>query len=238
MLVDTHRNPCQSDVITAPVPQNGTDAPCDAYGGEAQKTSKRGGPRPGFGGPQPGSGRPRKIQPIVTYAPATPVWCVVAFWGQAEMSSTTELSRIGYETYLPMVAIRRQDPAIKSMWHTVRVPYLPGYGFIRITQTQSREPIQATRGVRDVLRRPDGKAAWVRDDVVDRMRDGDERRLELPKEHGPRLATKATVRISVGAFSGHTGAVVECDGIKTMVEILIFGRPTPVWLDRVSVEVA
>src|SRR6202043_1909187 len=115
--------------------------------------------RPNCGGPQPGSGRPRKPQPVapaqISYATNEPRWCVIAFWGQAERSATTELTREGYDTYLPLVAIRRRDPVIYNKWNIVRVPYLPGYGFIRLTQTESREPILATRGVREVLRRPD-----------------------------------------------------------------------------------
>lgn len=243
-MLDLNADPCQSDVITVAVSsKEETSAVVSTDRSTQVITSKWGGPRANSGGPRvnsggarPGAGRKPKPHAPIIYTTAVPVWCVIAFWGNAEVSATTELSRIGYDTYLPMVAIRRQDPVVKSMWHTVRVPYLPGYGFIRITQSQSREPIQAVRGIRDVLRRPDGKAAWVRDGIVDRMRDGDEDRLELPKEHGPRLVAKAVVRISVGAFAGHTGTVVECDGIKTMVEVLIFGRPTPVWLDRVSVE--
>jgi transcription antitermination factor NusG len=202
------------------------------------KTSNRGGPRPGFGGPQPGSGRPRKPKPIVipAYAVDTPVWCVFVTWGQAEQLVTRELARSGYETYMPMTAIRRQDRVLTSLWHTVRVPYLPGYGFIRLTQSESREPVLATRGIREVLRRPDGKAAWVRDAVVEKMREDDAKRLELPPEVGSELEPGTMIQISRGAFLAHRGSVIECDGVKTLVQVEIFGRPTPVWLDRVAVE--
>lgn len=198
--------------------------------------SKWGGPRENSGGRREGSGRPRKPAPTQpVYAPDTPRWCVLAFWGQAERSATTELARSGYETYMPMVAIRRRDPVILTQWHIARVPYLPGYGFIRLTQTESREPITATRGVREVLRRPDGRAASVSDAEIARMQAGDDKRLELPKVHGTVLAVASMVRVEDGPFAAHPGRVTECDGVKTCVELNIFGRATPVWLDRVSV---
>jgi transcription antitermination factor NusG len=164
-----------------------------------------------------------------------PHWCVVSFFGQAEISAARELTRQGYETYLPLTAIRRRDPVIASMWHVVRVPLLSGYGFLRLTQAESREPILATRGVRELLRRPDGRLAWVRDAEIEAMQAGDEARLLLPKEHRPVLAKGAPVRVETGPFAGFPGAVLECDGIKTRVEIMIFGRATPMWLDRAAV---
>lgn len=241
MTLDTPPDLCQSDAITAPVPFSGTDAPCHRIGGEMAKTSSfgHGGPRPGFGGPQPGSGRPRKTTapPAPLYTLDTPRWCVYAVWGQAEIPSAAELTRIGYENYLPLVAIRRRDPVIKSMWHTVRVPFIPGYGFIRITQVESLEPITAIRGIRDVLRRPDGRAAAMPDSQIAKMLLGEDGRLKLPVEHGDELKPGTAVSVREGPFEGHAGTVIECDGVKTRVGIEIFGRVTPVWLDRVGVEV-
>lgn len=252
-VVDIDRNMCQSDVITAPVPETGTDAPCMLVPGACVQKTKRGGPRPGSGRPKITSERPwdaegicrrtydRRLKPTthtqISYAIDTPVWCVVAFHGQAERSAITSLSQEGYETYLPMTAIRRQDPVVKSMWHTVRIPYFAGYGFIRLTQSESREPIQAIRGVREILRRPDGRAASVPDALIEKLIEDAPRRLELPKEHGPVLDVGAKVLIKDGTFGGHRGVVSECDGVNTKVEVELFGRPVPIWMDRVSVEV-
>lgn len=240
-MLDTQPDLCQSEVITAPVPTSGTDAPCHRNGGVLMKTSSfgHGGPRPGFGGPQPGSGRPRKpaTAPAPLYAPDTARWCVYAVWGQSETSSASDLTRSGYETYCPLVAIRQRDKVIPSMFHTVRVPFFPGYVFIRLTRTQSREPVNATRGVREVLRRPDGQAAWVSDALVEKIRAKDEARMKLPEKRGDEIEAGAPVIVREGPFESFPGTVIECDGVKTRVSIDIFGRLTPVWLDRVSVEV-
>lgn len=235
MPLDNALETCQTGDITVVVPTIQEPAPCAANGGDPPKTSKRGGPRPGFGGPQPGSGRPRKVITRPTYAPDALLWRVVSFWGQAEVSATTELTRLGYETYLPLVAIRRRDRVVKTMWHPVRVPYLPGYGFIRLAQNQPRIPILETRGVREVLKRPDGRLSSVADAEIERMQVWDERRLQLPKEHAPCLSAGCSVHIEDGPFAGHPGIVVQCDGMKTQVAAQIFGRSTPIWLDRVSV---
>lgn len=232
-MLDAPENLCQSSFITDAAPPSMGPAPFEAFGG-APMEIKIG----SWGGSRHGAGRPRK--PVVeivkpAYVPDIPLWCVVAFFGQAEMTATTELTRQGYETYLPMVAVRRRDPVLPTMWRTVRVPYFSGYGFIRLTQTESREPIMATRGIREVLLRPDGRAASVPDRQIETLRADDARRLVLPKEHGPVLGAGRSVRLNDGPFTGHTGTVVQCDGVKTQVSIEVFGRHTPVWLDRTAV---
>lgn len=250
-MLDADSETCQREIITAPVPRFGTDAPC-LLAPETDGTEiKRGGARPGSGRPAITSERPwdaegisrrtyyRRISPQqptqISYATDEPRWCVLAFWGQAEVSATTELARIGYETYLPLRAIRRQDPVVKSMWHTDRVPLFSGYGFIQITRSESRRPITETRGVHGVLLRPDGHAASVPDVLIEKLREDDATRLLLPKEHAATLGVGTKVRIEVGPFQDHVGAVVQCDGMQTQVEIELFGRPVLVWLDRVSV---
>ena len=103
--------------------------------------------------------------------------------------------------------------------------------------TVNQLPILATKGVREMLRRPDGRPAWARDAEIAWLMLGDEKRLELPKELGPVLQKGVAVRIEDGPFTGFPGNVLECDGIKTRVEVNIFGRMTPAWLDRISVVV-
>src|ERR1700734_4370634 len=105
MSVDTAALPLLSP---APARQLGrlsqADLPSDGIAVPPVKTSRWGGPRPGFGGPQPGSGRPRKPKPVAlapTYSPDSLRWAVLVFWGHAEISGARELTRQGYDTYLP-----------------------------------------------------------------------------------------------------------------------------------------
>jgi transcription antitermination factor NusG len=221
-------------------------APC--MSGLGQQTSSKistwggarpnsGGARPNCGGPQPGSGRPRKVAipaPIATLD--IPRWAVFSVFGPSEMSVTADLTRQGYETYLPMVAIRKPDPVLKTMFHTVRVPLLSGYGFIRLAQSESREPITATRGVREVLRRPDGRNAIVRDAEIALLRSHDEERLKLPAVSAPVIPPGTHVALTDGPFASFSGVVLQCDGYKTRVEVQMFGSMMPIWFNRASVE--
>ena len=205
-------------------------APCvsrAAIGPEIKSARNWGGRRPGAG---------RKPKPPVAIVPDLPRWCVFCAHGQAEISTARELARIGYDTYLPLIAIRRRDPVVSSMWHAVRVPMFPGYGFIRLTQRETREPILAVRGVRDVLRRMDGKLATLPDADVDRLRAGDEGRLNLPREVMPILKVGARMRVADGPFTSFEAVVVECDGVTTTVMVEIFGRSSKVVMHRAALE--
>lgn len=188
-----------------------------------------------WGGARPGAGRPRKAPVVATYATDDLLWRVFASHPQAEISATRELTRQGYEAYLPMMADRRRDRVTPTMWHEVRVPMLTGYGFIRLTNSQSREPITATRGVRDLLRRPDGRLWWVSDARMDKLREFAEEKLRLPKEHAAPFEAGARVRVTEGPFTDHVGPVVECDGLVTVVRLVMFDRPMPVRVARVAV---
>lgn len=216
------------DAYTLTKPASGIELPeCCAIPETREKSS--------WGGRRPGAGRPRKA-PAPLYATDAPQWRVFATFGQAEISAARELARQGYETYLPLIAIRRRDAVIKSQWHEVRVPLFPSYGFIRLTQHESREPIAATRGVRELLHRPDGRLSLVADRIVDRLRDGEEARLRLPKEHGSVLAVGDVVTIGDGPFTGFPAVVEECDGVRSKVQAEVFGRMTSIWIDRIALE--
>ena len=106
--------------------------------------SRWGGPRQNSGGARPGAGRKPAAQPVAEIAdPAWtgPRWCVVLTWPQAERSAAYELCRAGYSAYLPMIAIRRRDPVLTSLWHKVLVPRLPGYLFALLDPRDPWAPI-------------------------------------------------------------------------------------------------
>jgi len=222
--------PCD---VAAPCPRaDGADEPGavpllpHVPAGPETKPERRGGLR------NPPGGRPRKPvpEPIAIQSRwISPRWCVVAFRGQAEISATGELARLGYTAYLPLIAIRRRDAALKT------VPLFPGYGFVQLGSTDPFAPILATHGVREILRAPDGRPALVPCGLVERLHDGDEERLQLPAEAAPILPVGTRVRAERGPFGGFPGDVLACDGYRTQVGIEIFGRVTPVWLDRADV---
>src|SRR5580765_2304489 len=85
--------------------------------------------------------------------PPGPRWHVVATHSQAERRATYNLSQQGYETYLPLVTVRRRDAAIRSLLHRVEVPLFAGYAFVRFDATRDPwRPITNTPGVYSLLR--------------------------------------------------------------------------------------
>lgn len=112
------------------------------------KTSKRGGPRPGFGGPQPGSGRPRKliIAPIrPTYAADGNLrwFCIRLPYlsDEAALDVDTAIRNSGFETFypkvwVPPVAAHRTAAGRAIQARSERlVPLLRSYALVRFDRT-------------------------------------------------------------------------------------------------------
>jgi transcriptional antiterminator RfaH len=199
-----------------------------------------GGPRANAGGRREGAGRKPNPVPVQEPQPSTePRWCVFMTHPQAERTAVADISRQGYRAYMPLTVIRRVDPVIRSMFHKVRVPLLPGYGFVELSAADSWVPIRYCDGVRDVLLGMNGRPAPVREkNLIESLMADDERRCDLRSETLPAFAAGSTVQLDEGPFSGQSGVVVACDGITTTVEIQLFGRVVPVLIDRAAVSEA
>ena len=77
-------------------------------------------------------------------------WYVIYSKPRQERVATDNLSRQGYETYLPMIEIskRKQGAVIKKA-----EPFFPRYLFIRLDMKQDNwSPIRSTRGVVSLVR--------------------------------------------------------------------------------------
>ncbi len=192
----------------------------------------------GHGGRRAGAGRPRNPVPKpMPAAPPEPRWHAYATHPQAEQLAARELSRTGYTGYAPLIAIRRQDPVIHSLFHKVLAPRFIGYGFVLLDPADPWRPVAETAGVRQVLLGSNGRPAPIAAGVIERHRADDERLCDLARETMPPLPRGALVRIEGGALAGYVGEVVDCDGLTTTVEVDIFGRLVPVRHDRASVAV-
>lgn len=58
-------------------------------------------------------------------------WIVVHSYPQAERWAQAQLHARGYETFLPLMAVRRRDRVIRSLWHVVETPLFARYLFVR-----------------------------------------------------------------------------------------------------------
>lgn len=192
-----------------------------------------GGARPNSGGVREGAGRP-KVTPFLDVDPSWEGhrWCVYMTHPQAELTASREVTRIGYRQYMPLTAILKQDPVLRSRFTKVRVPMFPGYGFVALTCNEPWVPIRYTMGVRDVLLSPTQRPAPIPIGFVESLIEGEADRCDLTAVTLPQFDRGAAVQITEGAMSGHIGSVVECDGLKTLVSVELFGRLVAVRLDR------
>lgn len=163
-MIDIARNVCQFDVITAPVPQFGTEMPCASHGDKLPPiSSKWGGYRPNSGGPRANSGgaRPgagRKPKPAATSEPSELRWfCIRTEYG-AETHVDTAIRSAGFETLYPLlwvapVAARRTESGRSIPATSERlVPLLSSYTFVRFNVTDpSWRHIATMRGVACIL---------------------------------------------------------------------------------------
>lgn len=203
-------------------------APCGRISAEAPEIKLT------YGGFRPGAGRKPKAaaipQPAIGWEGHR--WCVYMTHPQAELIASREVTRIGYRQYMPLTVILKQDPVLRSRFTKVRVPMFPGYGFVALTFNEPWVPIRYTMGVRDVLLSPTQRPAPIPVGFVESLIEGEADRCDLTAATLPQFDKGAAVQITEGAMSGHVGSVVECDGLKTLVSVELFGRLVAVRLDR------
>jgi transcription antitermination factor NusG len=188
------------------------------------------------GGARPGAGRPWKIpdEPVIASGPR---WCVYQSQPQAERRAAEEITRAGYRGYMPLIAVRKQDAVIRSMYHKVLLTRFPGYGFLELGPTDRwREPFQDMAGKPRILLGADGRPARLPVGELERHMLDDDRLCDLTRGTMPPFRVGDRVIILEGAFTSHEGTVLECDGLVTTVEVQMFARPTPYRLDRAAVE--
>jgi transcription antitermination factor NusG len=225
--------------LACPLTSEEISSKINGWGGPREHS---GGPRANSGGRREGAGRPlgsKSARPDPDPEPLAPAWsaprwCVYQTHPQAEGHATEELTRAGYDAYLPLIAIRRRDAVVPSMWHKVRVPMFPGYGFVRLGPTDPWAPIHYLPGVKGLLLTTSGHPGPVPDGFVEALKGGDAERCDLTGPAFPKLAPGTVVTIDDGPFMSFPGTVVECDGETTLVDVAIFARLTAVRLPRGS----
>jgi transcription antitermination factor NusG len=188
------------------------------------------------GGARPGAGRPWKIpdEPVIASGLR---WCVYQSQPQAERRAAEEITRAGYRGYMPLIAVRKQDAVIRSLYHKVLLTRFPGYGFLELSPTDRwREPFQDMAGKPRILLGADGRPARLPVGELERHMLDDDRLCDLTRGTMPPFKVGDRVFILEGAFSSHEGTVQDCDGLVTTVEVVIFNRPMPYRMDRAAVE--
>lgn len=145
-------------------------------------------------------------------------WAVAQTHPQAEHWASANLSRQGYENYLPLIAVRRRDPVHRTISRVVHAPLFSGYLFV-VAGTHWA-PIQHTRGVARLLM-CDGKPGRVRRGIVEAIRASEDARRSVADPNN--WAPGAPCRIAHGPFASHHAVVTAVAGDTARVAVMMLG---------------
>ncbi len=160
-------------------------------------------------------------------------WYLLYSKPRQERLALENLTRQGYEVYLPLIRNRRRRG---GRYAQVVEPYFPRYLFVNLNDlTDDWGPIRSTIGVSKLIRFGD-KPAKVPDSLVNSLRDyEDESGIQnLPP---PEFANGDRVRIAEGAMAGYEGIFKAKTGRERVIVLLdIVGKSTPVQLSSGQIE--
>jgi transcription antitermination factor NusG len=162
--------------------------------------------------------------------PEAPRWCVARTNPSSEHWAHLSLLRVGYEAYLPLCTVRRRDRALRSMFHTVKVPLFRSYLFVQHEPGTSWRPIRSAPGVQTLIL-VGGRLEYAAEGAVEHLQ-ATEALRRTPDAQEQRFRPGSACRLIAGPFRGHDAAVAEVDGDTVVVTVVMFGE-----LRRVSVPV-
>lgn len=159
-------------------------------------------------------------------------YLVVHSHPQAETWASAELQRRGYQTYLPMMAVRRRDRVIRSHFHTINTPLFPRYLFVR--NPGHWTPILYCPGVHQIVMM-DGKPGIVATAAISALQAAEAVRATLPPANR-QWAPGTPCVVSGGVLEGHPAIVLKVGADMALVSLLMLGqlREVAVALDCLS----
>lgn len=175
-------------------------------------------------------------QPTIAPTPSGsrlgPRWFVIATYSQAERRAAQNLHDQGYETYLPLVTVRRRDAAIRSLLHRVDVPLFLGYAFVRFDALRDPwRPITNTPGVYRLLTNADGMPEPVARGVVSALQaSADARRHQGAENALWAPGTPCSLRRGY-AFEGLPAVVLEAADDRARIAVMFLGQLREISVD-------
>ena len=157
-------------------------------------------------------------------------WAVLTSAPGQELRAQAELAMLGVDAYCPVIK-HITKPKRKSSPVTVITAAFPGYLFARdgFTNFTATPLLRASR--LHQLRLGDDFCT-VGDDEIDRMRDGDDERTDIPCEI--KFSVGDHVRVKSGPLVGLDGEVTAIIGQRC--ELAIFGMTAKVQMPNFSIE--
>ena len=162
-------------------------------------------------------------------------WCVIQTQPNKEFIAKTNLLLQGFDVYLPQIKkIRRHARKVDE----VLAPLFPRYLFVGLDLARDAwRSLNGTRGVSHVLTNQNHKPSVIRGDVITSLKSQEDAGI-LPVEGALALLVGDEIRISGGAFDGHTGIVESLsDSLRVQVLLTFLGRQTRVFVPVSCVDV-
>lgn len=147
-------------------------------------------------------------------------WVVVHSYPQAEAWAQANLTRRGYHVYLPLMAVRRRDRVIRSLWHTVDVPLFPRYLFVAYPGNWT--PIRYCPGVYRIVSAA-GKPNLASNAAISALQAAQDAR-RCPAAEEPEWAPGTPVAVSGGVFDGMPGIVLKVGNNMALVSMMMLGH--------------
>jgi transcriptional antiterminator RfaH len=146
-------------------------------------------------------------------------WAVAQTHPQAERWADQNLRRLGFTTYLPLVAIRQPDRVTPSLTHRVMVPLWPGYVFVQHDNPDLWRPIREAPGVANVLR-CGNRIQWVRAGALAHARAV----IDGTRYPTCDLVVGAACSVVSGPLAGMSGIVLKVSQEYANVSLMMLGQ--------------
>jgi transcriptional antiterminator RfaH len=158
--------------------------------------------------------------PAHTPCGSRPGWAVIATFPRGERIADQHLRNQGFETYCPLIAVRRNHHGYPV---TKLVPLFPRYSFVYLAPNQPWRPILSTICVHDLLRSGTGQPHIVPDAVLSLLQATEAvRRTLTPPDAMWRPGDHCQARH--GPFQGYDAVVLEIGKHNAIIAMLLFGH--------------
>jgi transcriptional antiterminator RfaH len=185
--------------------------------------------------PEPATPQPPPIQLIApafstqSCAPSTLAWYLIHTKPRQEALALTNLSRQGFECYMPMLRLQKIRQRKTAL---VAEPMFPRYLFIRLDTSgsgQSWSPIRSTLGVNQLVRFG-GQPAKVDGQLIDLIRS-----REQGTHAQPLFSAGDSVTVADGPFAGLEAIYQNTDAeSRSMILLNILSKPVSMHIDTAS----
>jgi len=149
-------------------------------------------------------------------------WCVAHTEPQAEHWANDNLQRLGYTTFLPLIATYRRNHVTHRRTVLTLAPLFSRYLFVANDNANAWRPIREAPGVQNVITIA-GKAQYARAGAVEALQALEHTRRQLPARRTVGAVGDA-VAVRYGIVAGHRGVITSVSRDTAHIALLFLGQ--------------